>query len=71
MRMDGSWTEDRQWARSKIAKGWTLDGKYLSWLLEVRTENRGVGSVRLGEIHLIGSVKGELTMSITEEVQWR
>ena len=69
--VEGSWTEDRQWARSRIFKGWTPDGKQLSWILEVRSPSYGVGSVRLGEIRLTGSVKGELTMSIDEEQAWR
>lgn len=68
--VDGSWTEDRQWARSRIFKGWTPDGKQLAWVLEVRSENRA-GSMRLGEIHLTGSVKGELMIGIDEESVWR
>ncbi len=34
------------------------------WILECRTENRGSGDIRLGELKLRGSVHGKLTARI-------
>lgn len=47
-----TWTEDRQWASSRIREQWDEPTQRRTWELEVRSENRGVGSLRLGEIYL-------------------
>jgi hypothetical protein len=60
-----SFTEDRQWSRGSLRKNWD-DTQQLSWFMEVRTEDVGAGSVRMGEMVIRGSMQGELTMSIAE-----
>jgi hypothetical protein len=60
-----SFGEDRQWSRSALRKNWGTD-KLLSWFMEVRTEDIGAGSIRLGEMIVTGSITGDLTMSIAE-----
>jgi hypothetical protein len=75
-----SWHDDRQWATSRLLKNWTGERKkwfeappehptveQLEWQLEVRSEFDGVGSERLGEIFLKGSMVGDLTIKITQE----
>lgn len=65
------WTEDRQWAASRLHKNW--DGGFLSkkrvlsWELEVRTENSGAGSQHMGAVVLKGAFDGELTISLRDE----
>ena len=71
MRPDGagrpcwSFSEDRQWSRGALRKNWDT-AKQLSWFMEVRSEDVGGGSIRMGEMVIRGSMPGELTISIAE-----
>ena len=60
-----SFTEDRQWSRGALRKNWD-DSQQLSWYLEVRTEDVGAGTIRMGEMTIRGSMDGTLLMSIAE-----
>jgi len=60
-------SEDLQWASSWVCKQWRDESLY--WELEVRTERTSVGSQRLGELVLKGSLNGELMLSI-HETDW-
>lgn len=60
------WGEDRQWSRSYCLKT-VVPGEAIRWTLEVRSENHGIGSQRLGLMVIRGSIAGELVMSIGEE----
>jgi hypothetical protein len=61
-----SFPEDRQWSRGALRKNWDTE-KQLSWFMEVRTEDIGAGSVRMGEMVIRGSMTGVLNMSIAEQ----
>lgn len=39
----------------------------MTWQLEVRTEDLGAGTMRLGELVFTGSADSELTLSILDE----
>ena len=61
-----SWTEDRQWASSRTIKGG--DDSHYAWTLEVRSENFGAGSQRLGEIIIhVWKIADESRIAIREE----
>jgi len=62
-----SWGEDRQWSHSWFSKRW--HGESLHWEMEVRSEQRGAGTRRLGEIQLNGSHNGTLTLAL-KETDW-
>ena len=63
-----NWAEDRQWSSSWFQKQWVA-GPELLWHMEVRSENLGTGTMRLGEICLRGSPAGTLKMSLSQ-VDW-
>ncbi len=56
-----SWTEDRQWASSRTIKGGNFSS--YAWELEVRSENYGAGTQRLGTIFFVADAAGDLKMS--------
>lgn len=62
---DWSWPEDRQWSSARLIKGG--DAVHYAWGLEVRSENKGAGTRRLGELFLHAHADGTLTMSLREE----
>jgi hypothetical protein len=64
---DWRWHEDRQWSQSWFCKQWR--GDKLHWEMEVRTENLGAGTSRLGELEMNGSHTGILTLAI-HETDW-
>ena len=55
--------EDRQCSRSRLLKNW-VDPTRLTWQLEVRTEEYGTGTRRIGELCLTGSLDTTLTCSV-------
>jgi hypothetical protein len=59
--------EDGQCAQSDFHSEWDTDSKF-TWSMEVR-EWVGESSLRLGTVHLQGSVDGVLTMRL--ETVWR
>ena len=66
--------QDGQPAIGRLLKNW-VDPTRLSWQLEVRTEEYGVGTQRMGELCLTGMSNSDLTCSIVpcfpdEEVDW-
>ena len=64
---DWSWGEDQIPATSRRLKHWTGEN-CLSWFLEVRTEDLGAGTVRLGQVLVKGiGPTGQLTLSILDE----
>ena len=57
-----NWAEDQQQSQSWFCKQWK--GDVLHWEIEVRTENLGAGTARLGELEINGRMPGELTLAI-------
>lgn len=56
--------EDRQPARSK--KSFIGLGDRGAWVLEIRSEDHGAGSRRLGELVLRGTMSGTLSAEIRD-----
>jgi hypothetical protein len=61
-----TWIEDRQWAASRYLRTTGYQGVQIV-TLEVRTENAGVGSMRLGEVFVTETPTGEMLVSLREE----
>ena len=61
-----TWGEDRTPAKSHTRKYW-ISNECLEWELEVRTEELGGGTIRLGELLVKGQFTGELTLSIKDD----
>ena len=61
-----AWTEDRQWSTSRVIHAGSWDNA-IHWGLEVRSENQGVGSMRLGEMVLVEYADGRMTLRILSE----
>lgn len=77
MAMSWTWREDRQWSTGRFLKHWngpkwfadanTTDSR-LTFELEVRTEDHGNGSQRLGEMFITCDAVGSPTgMRLKEE----
>lgn len=60
------WNQDRIPAQSIRRKVWDEAHSTCDWWLEVRTEDIGVGSMRMGQLVFRGSNSGELTMRLEE-----
>ena len=60
------WSQDRVLAQSLRRKVWDEDRSACEWWLEVRTEDIGGGSIRMGQLVFRGSADGELTMRLEE-----
>ena len=57
-----NWSEDQQRSQSWFCKQWK--GDTLHWEMEVRTENLGAGTARLGELEINGKWPREFTLAI-------
>lgn len=65
-----TWTQDRQWASSRLMKNWNSTDQ-LAWVLETRSDEWGRGNTeRLGDLHLTGSMNGTLTCRLRLEGDW-
>jgi hypothetical protein len=64
-----SWAQDLIPSRSRMLKNWPVRGVQMAWAMEVRSDNNGAGTQRLGEVFLRGSMDGSLTCLLREEEQ--
>jgi len=62
-------TEDADRSHSRLTREWYA-GPSLNWEMEVRTENLGAGTMRLGELSITGMMTGELKLSIKTMEAW-
>ena len=61
-----TWTEDRQWATSRIIRAVAWDNT-IHWGLEARSERSLAGSMRLGEMVLVEYADERMTLRILSE----
>ena len=60
------WNQDRIISSSVRRKMWNENQSTCDWWLEVRTEDIGGGSIRMGQVVFRGSADGELTMRLED-----
>lgn len=60
-------SDNRQPAQSYLTKRFSADGSQIAYRMEVRTENLGGGSIRLGEIIMRGTMSGQMMVSLHGE----
>lgn len=57
-------SDDNEPADSYLKKRISADGLQIAYRMEVRTENLGSGSIRMGEIILRGTMAGQMMISL-------